>query len=139
MTPEQKKIKTKLRMRLRREFNRLMISEIFKEFCISCENTFHHSCMDLHHKDESQKDFSPSKMMHMNPERVLKEAQKCVPLCSNCHRRHHHDHSFSCKKISGYKNPITESMINMYSRLFQLSRRDRRDRLQRQLDQILRE
>lgn len=44
-------------------------------------------CLELHHPDPTQKDLEPSsahslKLFH-------EEADKCIVLCSNCHRKEH--------------------------------------------------
>ena len=44
-------------------------------------------CLDFHHVGD--KDMEVSKMWGMNDERVRKEIEKCILLCSNCHRKVH--------------------------------------------------
>jgi len=49
------------------------------------------SCLDFHHKDSSQKE-SDVRLMIKNKwgnEKIKGELIKCVPLCSNCHRKYH--------------------------------------------------
>ena len=47
--------------------------------------------IDLHHLDKDEKDFSISQIAGRgwSWERLLKEIEKCVPLCANCHRKVH--------------------------------------------------
>lgn len=47
-------------------------------------------CLDLHHKDPTQKDFSISaKAKSTSWKKLQLEIDKCVVLCSNCHRKVH--------------------------------------------------
>jgi hypothetical protein len=52
--------------------------------------------LDFHHKDSSTKEVSISRMLTYDTkyEETKKEAQKCVLLCANCHRKEHHEHSW---------------------------------------------
>lgn len=48
------------------------------------------ACLDLHHLDPSTKDMTVSEALRAySIERVWKEIEKCVVLCSNCHRKFH--------------------------------------------------
>jgi hypothetical protein len=54
--------------------------------CAHCEET-DPICLELHHTDPTVKDLHPSaaggrKMFY-------KEAEKCIVLCANCHRKEH--------------------------------------------------
>lgn len=47
-------------------------------------------CLDLHHKDPAQKDFVISEMVTQRGwKSLMKEIEKCVVVCSNCHRKLH--------------------------------------------------
>ena len=47
-------------------------------------------CLDFHHLDPSIKDRPVSKLVRLGSwKRVMAEAEKCVVLCSNCHRKVH--------------------------------------------------
>lgn len=46
-------------------------------------------CLDLHHLDPSVKEANPSDLMYVSVQSFLKEAEKCIVLCSNCHRKVH--------------------------------------------------
>ena len=63
--------------------------------CIGCgieHDGINTPIFDFHHIDPSTKDFSLSSngLDRNGVERVLEEAEKCVILCANCHRLHHH-------------------------------------------------
>jgi transcription elongation factor Elf1 len=58
--------------------------------CIKCgERTT--VCLDFHHIDQSTKDRSVALSIRWGwgKERIKKEIQKCIVLCSNCHRKLH--------------------------------------------------
>lgn len=56
------------------------------ELAKACEICGYSSCMDslhFHHKSRNDKEFPIRKLK--SPERIRKEAKKCVVLCANCH------------------------------------------------------
>ena len=59
--------------------------------CLKCDETKHH-LLDFHHKDDSKKDFNigTEAWRCLNIEKIIKEIEKCVILCSNCHREFHY-------------------------------------------------
>lgn len=73
------------------------IRELYHEWkkdkaCVVCgEND--PCCFDLHHVDMSTKEDDPSKIIQNRGwEAFLKEAEKCILVCSNCHRKIHAGH-----------------------------------------------
>lgn len=59
--------------------------------CSKCEEN-HPSCLEFHHIDPKKKDFSISNaliQLNLNKIDILKEIDKCIVLCSNCHKKHH--------------------------------------------------
>lgn len=56
--------------------------------CSICEENSS-CCLEMHHKDPKLKDFSISKMSNKRFERIICEAEKCICLCSNCHKKVH--------------------------------------------------
>lgn len=48
--------------------------------------------LDFHHLDPEEKDVAVSRMISNNYslDKIKKEIDKCVVLCSNCHREFHH-------------------------------------------------
>ena len=58
-------------------------------------------CLDFHHKDPSSKEFGFGKAVsHFMPRgKILKEIEKCVVLCANCHRMEHHNERIRDKGI----------------------------------------
>lgn len=59
--------------------------------CERCEEN-HIATLDFHHLKPNEKDFAVSKFANMgyNMERILKEIEKCIVLCANCHRKEHY-------------------------------------------------
>lgn len=50
----------------------------------------HPAALDFHHKNE--KDYDVSQLVRNgNRDKILKEIEKCIILCSNCHRIHHYE------------------------------------------------
>ncbi len=60
--------------------------------CTDCDMPFKGcSCIcDFHHLDPSKKDIEISRLCNYSWDIILKEIQKCAPLCANCHRLRHH-------------------------------------------------
>lgn len=59
-----------------------------KKECLICgENE--PVCLDFHHKDPNEKDFTIGKHRNKSKENLLKEIEKCVCVCANCHRKIH--------------------------------------------------
>lgn len=48
------------------------------------------AAFDFHHTNALEKEYTPSDMLMLRRSKVLKELDKCVLLCSNCHRILHH-------------------------------------------------
>jgi hypothetical protein len=49
-------------------------------------------CIEFHHKDPTKKDAEISTIVFIKGwgiERILAEIDKCIPVCSNCHRKIH--------------------------------------------------
>ena len=75
---------------------RKKVKEEFIEFkktlkCSRCEED-DFVCLDFHHLDPTQKDVSIAKAIHQTLafEKLQKELDKCIVLCSNCHRKEHY-------------------------------------------------
>lgn len=57
--------------------------------CIICNYNKCIGALEFHHVDPSIKDFGISRIKTFNWEKVKKELDKCVLLCSNCHKELH--------------------------------------------------
>lgn len=59
--------------------------------CTKC-NFAHPAALDFHHIDPSLKDGNIHKFVSNGQfKKAYEEIKKCVVLCANCHRIHHHD------------------------------------------------
>ena len=57
--------------------------------CLSCNYNKYQGALEFHHLDPNEKDFSLSKVKHTTFNKVKKELDKCILLCSNCHKEIH--------------------------------------------------
>lgn len=57
--------------------------------CIDCKQSFHPNVYDFHHLDPSKKEFAWIKLRTKSIDKLIKELDKCVLLCANCHRMRH--------------------------------------------------
>lgn len=60
--------------------------------CVKCGES-HPACIDFHHLDPTTKvaEVSSMVLMTQSKEAILSEIAKCVPICSNCHRKLHYN------------------------------------------------
>ena len=61
---------------------------------IKCEHCgfFHIAAMDFHHVDPSTKEDSVWRLINNGQfTKAYEEVKKCIVLCANCHRIHHHE------------------------------------------------
>lgn len=57
--------------------------------CFKCHEN-HPATLDFHHLNKNEKEYNVSDMVTtQSKSRILKEIEKCVILCSNCHRKEH--------------------------------------------------
>ena len=57
--------------------------------CADCKTKGHPAIFDFHHLDPFQKDFTIGHCKLYSLERIKPELDKCILLCSNCHRLRH--------------------------------------------------
>ena len=60
---------------------------------IECNLSFEkHPCLcDFHHIDPNEKESPVGRLVYYGKKRLLKEIEKCIPLCAHCHRILHAD------------------------------------------------
>ena len=63
---------------------------MFGNKCHDCGGTFHKCAYDFHHVNPEEKSFAIAPGLDRNWEVILEEINKCVMLCSNCHRVRHY-------------------------------------------------
>ena len=61
----------------------------FKHKCEKCGDERPY-VLDFHHRDKADKDFTIGKLKKGSSEVLKSEIDKCVVLCSNCHREFHY-------------------------------------------------
>lgn len=75
--------------RLRNQKNKLKAIEYKGDKCFDCGETYPQCCYDFHHLDPTIKDANIAQLIGRNFEKIKPELDKCVLLCSNCHRIRH--------------------------------------------------
>lgn len=75
--------------RQRRNQTQQRVSEWKSERGCACCGETCSPCLELHHPDPSVKEDNPSNLVAVSFEAFLTEAEKCVVLCANCHRKVH--------------------------------------------------
>lgn len=73
----------------RRKKLRQMIVEYKGGECVNCGYDKFYGALELHHLDPNEKDFDFTKKQTASFEKIKKEADKCILLCSNCHKEEH--------------------------------------------------
>lgn len=65
--------------------------------CTVCKEN-HPATLDFHHVDPNEKEYSIDRLVRNCSWKTIKmELEKCVVLCANCHRKHHHDERMLAK------------------------------------------
>lgn len=65
------------------------IKDLKKEGCFSCGESSV-ECLDFHHLNPLEKEIEVSLLTRRgSKKRILKEVEKCIILCANCHRKVH--------------------------------------------------
>lgn len=59
------------------------------ERCCRCGYDEHPAALQFHHLDPKEKDVSWTKLRLRSWEKIQKELDKCILLCSNCHAIEH--------------------------------------------------
>jgi len=58
--------------------------------CVRCGYKKYQGALEFHHIDPNEKDFNPSRLKNYSfNERLKNELDKCILVCSNCHREIH--------------------------------------------------
>jgi len=73
--------------------------------CLKCGESRNH-LLDFHHIDPQKKKFQISQGERYGWEKIKKEIEKCVVLCSNCHRDFHYqekENGTNIEKYLGFK------------------------------------
>lgn len=95
--------------RRNKKLQRERINEIKDSLsCLKCGESRNH-LLDFHHTDPSQKDFQISQGEQYGWKRIKQEIDKCIVLCSNCHRDFHYqekENGITLEEYLKLGNPI---------------------------------
>lgn len=83
------KICFNIRMNQRTQEIGQIVSELKGDCCEICGYDRCKSALEFHHKDPKSKDFQISRSWSYSIERIKLELEKCILVCSNCHREIH--------------------------------------------------
>lgn len=74
------------------EEKRKIIKEMFGESCAICGYSKCFAALEFHHVNPSDKENTPAKLINnfSSIERMIRELEKCIMVCANCHREIHH-------------------------------------------------
>ena len=95
--------------------------------CEKCGYDKNISALEFHHIDPSKKSFQLD-MRHLSnasKEKIIEESNKCILLCSNCHREFHHedmDKDKISKTISKIEDEINQLLSEYNDNLLKLGR-----------------
>lgn len=78
-----------LRMQKRYEERAKFVVGLKGGACSVCGYNRCPAALEFHHLDPTQKEFQINKRWSMSDKRILAEIEKCVLLCSNCHKEEH--------------------------------------------------
>ena len=84
-----KATKHRKRQREKRNSRKAHFVEYKGNKCYDCKQTFPICCYDFHHLDETKKSFEIAPGLDREIGVLTEEVDKCVMLCSNCHRIRH--------------------------------------------------
>lgn len=76
------------RVKKRKAANKLKAIEYKGGKCQKCDQIYAPQAMDFHHPNDD-KSHNPGRLMSGAWETLIKELDKCVLLCANCHREEH--------------------------------------------------
>ena len=92
--------------------------------CVQCGQN-HPATLDFHHIEKHPDNRSVNKLLTNRAyKQVMEEIKKCMVLCANCHRIHHHNERLEKKK--GAEAPQITKLTNLLRRLLRLLRLLRR-------------
>jgi hypothetical protein len=82
------KAKSDIRNKERSDRYKQITEKVRATGCVCCGEK-ELCCLDLHHRDPSEKEFTISQYRTIAVERLLEEIKKCIVVCKNCHAKIH--------------------------------------------------
>lgn len=84
--PELRKERTKRNLKTYRKNRQFVLDYKHNQHCEHCGYCEHTEILQFHHKDRETKWHSiANSITHLSRENMLKEIDKCILLCPNCH------------------------------------------------------
>lgn len=66
----------------------------FGSKCSKCGGEFHDCVFEFHHIEPTTKEYSPAQLFMLSDEKINAELEKCILVCSNCHKLIHHEDNY---------------------------------------------
>jgi hypothetical protein len=85
-----KKMYLKKSINNRKKTREWFVDYMMDKECTECGES-HKACLDFHHVDPEEKELNVSDALLYSVSKVEKEIEKCIILCSNCHRKLHYE------------------------------------------------
>jgi hypothetical protein len=63
--------------------------------CALCQQSFDPVCFDFHHIEPGTKEIAIASILHKPWKKIKQEIDKCIIVCSNCHRILHKEDAYS--------------------------------------------
>jgi len=90
--PDTRRKNNTIAVQKRRDNLKIMAVEYLGGCCSRCRYNKYIGALEFHHKDPSKKDFSIGEKGYTRSwEKTKTELDKCILLCSNCHREIHNE------------------------------------------------
>ena len=81
------------KVKVQNKANRQRNADKIKEYksthpCVKCGET-DVACLEFHHSDPTAKEFTIGNSLQRSWPKLIAEIEKCIVVCSNCHKKHH--------------------------------------------------
>ena len=117
---ENKYVRTMAKLTAKESRDRLLIitnSIKLKYKCCFCNET-EVCCLDFHHKNEKDKDTEVAYLrLAKSKTRLITEINKCIVVCSNCHRKIHNN-ILDCSNKELCKEYIEDYFVKVGNKLY---------------------
>lgn len=97
---DEKKKRNYLKVKTRRQKLKQMGVEYLGGKCCKCGYNDCIWALEFHHTNSNEKDFSISKYSNLSWNRIKKELNKCILVCSNCHKEIHFNEHWDVSPLS---------------------------------------
>lgn len=96
--------------------NKLHFVEMFGGECLRCGFSDSFWALEFHHVFPSEKSFTPSQVISLNNrDKALEELDKCIMICSNCHKTYKKTWDAKFKKAEYGYIILRESRVNIHA------------------------